>query len=124
MGIRSLSLKTGDATRHSARAWHHPNILRIRKSDLRGTHGRGAQQTGAAIRSLCVRCHENVRPGEPDAQKAHSKNRDGQNERAAAEPRLQGAMRHSVFLQKEPDGFALLLVTRSKVERKADDVEL
>src|SRR5437762_11881399 len=48
MRICRLALEARDAARPAARARHHPNILRVGKSDLRGAHRWGAQQTRAA----------------------------------------------------------------------------
>src|SRR5260221_1580692 len=92
--IGSLSLKTGEATGQASGPRHNPDVLRIRKCDLRRAYGWGTQQACAAIRSFGVRRDEDVVAGEPDGQQAQSKKRDGQNESPAVEPRFQGEMRH------------------------------
>src|SRR3984893_4282286 len=94
MRIRSLAFKAGTPPSHAARAWHHPNILRIGDRDLRRTDCWRTQQTGTAIRCLGVRFNKDVPARKPDAQEADSESCDGQEQNAAAELRLQGVTRH------------------------------
>src|SRR5258708_37058294 len=86
--IRGLSLETRDAARHPARARHHPNILRIGKSDLRSAHRRRAQQTRAAV-------------GLSRSEAAGKENR-AEDEGAAAKLRRKQARGHE-FSSREPN---------------------
>src|SRR5262245_58158798 len=45
MRIRGLSLKTRQTFRAAAATWHDPDVVRVRETDLSGTHGRSSQQS-------------------------------------------------------------------------------
>src|SRR2546421_13110243 len=71
MRVRSLALKAGDATGHSARARHYPDVLCVSESDLSCADRRRAQQPRAFV--LCVGFNEDMRATKSNGQYASQK---------------------------------------------------
>ncbi len=92
MRIGCLTLKTGNAPGHAARARNDPNVLRVSKRDLCCAHRRSAQQTRTANR-LGVHVAEDRIP-EPVAHEANSHEANEKDQSPATGPRPQGTMQH------------------------------
>src|SRR3989441_499202 len=99
MRIRRLALETRDAARPAARARHHPNILRVGKSDLRSTHRWRAQQTRAAVGL--------------SRSEATGKENSAEDQGAAAKLRRKQARGHE-FSSREPNRVCSALLARSR----------